>query len=265
MSNVSTGSAGQTPPPVRFPDTKGEAAHRWGAGAIALVVGLVVVIAAVVVAVVVFSGGSDKIKPVPTLPSQIMTPAPTKVQPQATTHGSRLGVQSLDYHSTLATSDAPDVLAYGPGVVDLGDGLSLVPAKGWTVEDQDDHFAMLLNSDGTAELVVVSGRVETDDVMSVLRDDINYLSTGPDAILSNLKIGEPDQQPVQSKNFQQMAAVPYTADLSMQQGTMRVYGVFLELMNTKTQEAVFFDLHAVDSDTLEAAAADTDEMISSLL
>lgn len=266
MPNVSTGS-GQTPPPVRFPDTRGQVAHRWGAAVITLVIGVVIVVAAVVVALIVFRGGAGSSRPVPTeptLPSQILNPAP-KPQTQSNTHGSGLGAAPLDYRSTVTKPNAPAPLSTGDGVVDIGDGLSMTLAKGWTVEDKGDHYAILLKSDSTAELAAMSGKVGGTDAVVVLEADINHLINGRNSALGNVKLGDPQRMSLQSRNFQQEAAVPYWADLSIQKGTIPVYGVFVELLNTKTGEAVFFDLHATSADALDTAAGDTDRMINSLL
>ncbi|MCB0940875.1 MAG: hypothetical protein KDB72_11655 [Mycobacterium sp.] len=264
MTNVPNESA---PPPVRFPDTEGRVAHRWSATAVTLVIGVVILVAAVVVAVIVSRGGFDRSRPVPTeptLPSQILNPAP-KPQPQSNTRGSGFGAAPLDYRVTLPKPIAPVPLSTGDGVVDIGDGLSMKLAKGWTVEDKGENYAILLKSDTSAELAVTSGKVGGTDAVSVLEADINHLINGRNAALSNVKLGDPQRMSLQSRNFQQEAAVPYWADLSIHQGTIEVYGVFVELLNTKTGEAVFLDLHAVSADALGTAAGDTDRMVNSLL
>ena len=263
MSNVSTGS-GQTPPPVRFPDTAGKPAQRLGAGAVTLVIGVVIVIAAVVVAVIVFRGGSERPVPTePTLPSQILNPTP-KPQPESNPHGTRVGAAPLDYHSTVAKPTAPAPLSTGDNVVDIGDGLSMTLAKGWVVVDKGDHYAILLSPDNSSELVVTSGKTGGNDVMSVLGADINHLVNSRNSPLSNVTVGHPQQQPPPSRNFQQLAAVDYSGDLSIQQGTVRIYGLFAELMNTKTGESVFFDMHTMNPDALDAATTDTAQMVRSL-
>lgn len=264
MSNVSTGS-GQTPPPVRFPDTTGKPAQRLGAGAVTLVIGVVIVIAAVVVAVIVFRGGSERPVPTePTLPSQILNPTP-KPQPESNPHGTRVGAAPLDYHSTVAKPTAPAPLSTGDNVVDIGDGLSMTLAKGWTVVEHGGHYAILVNGDGSAQLNIGAQHEDRGDAVSILHRNVVQSIAGSADKLGNVKFGDVQEDSVQSRNFQQSVSVPYLADLSLQQGTIPVKGLFAELLNPKTREAVFFNFTVGSPDALDSAASDVDRMIGSLL
>jgi hypothetical protein len=271
MTSMSTPPAGQTPPPLHYPGAAGErVGHRLRAGVVVGIMLLVILVVAGVVAAVVLSGTSSH--PKPPQPGQSGGLAGASSQP-GTVHGSinTPGTIGPAEPSTPGT-DAPTAPAtpaagtFSTGAVSVGDGITLTPAPGWSVESQskDDRTVTLINADTSAEMFVAVGKASGTDIAQVLSTDITNATSG--AAFSNVKLsGQPSQKTRQSDRFQQERGVGYTADLQTQQGTIPVVGVFAELLNTSTRESAFIDVHAVSSDALKQAAEDADAMIGSML
>jgi hypothetical protein len=203
-------------------------------------------------------------------------PAPATTGPAPSTTGTAPGTvgpapaTTGPAPSTVAptgtTAPAAPAGSSSTGLINIGDGISLTPATGWSVESQSqkDKSVLLINADTSAEMFVAVGKVSGTDIAQVLSVDIKNVTSG--GAFSNVQLttqGQPNT--LQSDRFQQELAVGYTADLQTQQGTIPVVGVFLELLNTSTGESAFVDVHAVSSDAMKKAAKDGDAMISSML
>ena len=69
---------------------------------------------------------------------------------------------------------------------------------------------------------------------------------------------------LQSANFQQQASIDYTAEISTQQGTIPILGVFDELMNTSNHLSAFIDFRQDGESTIQSIV-DGGTMIRSML
>lgn len=126
------------------------------------------------------------------------------------------------------------------GAVDLGQGLSVVPAPGWTVADQGSGWVRLNNEFSTAELEIKVKPASGTDPAAALQGDINQLSNVTTTGLSNVgNLSAPTTKPLQSSHFQQQAAINYTADGSSQLGAIPVSGWFMELLDGSTHRSAF--------------------------
>jgi len=300
MSSVPP-SAGQTPPPPSYP--VGPAGHRLGAGAIAGIMIVIILIAGGVTAAVVLSGNPSRPQPPPpTFPSARIGATHAVGAPQGTTNttGSPApattgavmpGEPGMGTPNTPATgtpntpgtgtpntpaTGTPNTPATGTpaspgtaptgataGSVSIGNGISLTPAPGWTIEGNQPHSVMLLSADSTAEMFVTVGAAESTDITQVLSDDIKNLVNG---YLTNIQLLSKSQVgTIQSNNFQQKLAIAYSADLQTQQGSTPVVGVFIELLNPTTQNSAYIDLHAVSDAAFNAAENDAVAMVNSML
>jgi hypothetical protein len=251
-----------TPPPVHYPGTGGHAGHRLHARAILAILAVILLIAASLTgAVVLPSAQSPRPAPRTVLPGSHVAMAvdsePASVPAPAQAAG-------VPVHATTAVSGARVVLA-SANSIDLGSGTSLTPAPGWTTDTKKPNAALLFNADSSASLLVEVGPANEGDVVAQLQDDTNELTTGPNADLTNARVTKATTIPLQSKVFQQEASMGYTATMSLQQGTLTVSGVFVELLNTATGESAFVDFRAVSDDVAKKYAPDADAMISSML
>lgn len=71
--------------------------------------------------------------------------------------------------------------------------------------------------------------------------------------LGNVRdLSVPNTRPLQSANFQQEAAIDYTADVSAPQGPIPVLGTFSELLNTSNQRSAFIDFRQNNNATPQA-------------
>jgi hypothetical protein len=257
MSSVPPPPAAPAPPPVSYPDTEGRIGHRLGPGVVGLIVAVVLLVAAVLTAGVVLTGNTTNPSPPPkpTMPSKLLSAPPTAAAAQQGT-------------GTLQVNTVPGInteLWSSAAAVDLGDGVSLTPAPGWTVEDTDEGFVAVVNAGGTAVMWVGMGPVNSKDVAQVLQADINGFTSGKNSVLQNVQLSDVQTGSVKGDNFDELALVGYNADYSTQQGTVAVIGMFFELLNTSTGNAAFGDLMIGDDNAADQATSDAADMINSML
>jgi hypothetical protein len=253
---------GPTPAPLHFPRTKGHVGHRLSAEVIVAIIATVVLIAAGLTASIAFSGPETNPTP-PPAPSGGHLAMAADAQPgTAARMFETLGPIVL---AAKTVSQASGPLAAGSSV-DLGGGISLTPAAGWTVEGTRQRAALLINGNSTAEFFVTVGKASGTDIAKELSNDIANYTKASASGLSNVQVTNQDQpNSVQSTHFQQELGAGYSGSLQTQQGTISVVGVFLELLNTSNAQSAFVDVHAVNKNALTTAAKDGDTMVNSML
>ncbi|OBF17170.1 hypothetical protein A5725_24395 [Mycobacterium kubicae] len=149
--------------------------------------------------------------------------------------------------------------------IDLGQGVSVTPAPGWTVGDQGPGWVTLHNAFSTAEMEIKVKPASGNDPVAVLQGDISRLSSLSTTGLTNVRdVGAPSGNPLQSANFQQQASVTFNADGTSRMGLIPVVGSFSELLNTSTHQSAFI-VFAQNSDASAGADSDGQSMIDSLL
>jgi hypothetical protein len=148
--------------------------------------------------------------------------------------------------------------------IDLGSGISVNPAPGWTIEDQGPGWVILNNAFATAELEVKVKPAKATDVVALLQQDINRLSGISTTGLTNVRnLSAPAPKPA-SGNFNQEAGIDYTADGTSRMGLTPVVGTFIELLNTSTHQSAFV-VFAQNQDAPNRADGEGQAMIDSLL
>jgi hypothetical protein len=214
-----------------------------------------------VVAAIVFSGGPTS-PSTPQMPDPLAHPSTAKAMAPAAVAAATV-TQALGLHTgvretsiVLAASNAEPVM--------IGDGISITPAENWWVYRQGDDMALLANGDNSATLMVALDKVKSHDVVDALVNIVNRFNSA-DSPIRNVQLAGLTKDTLRSNNFQDVAAIAYSADLSTQQGTIPVYGVFMELLNTSTGESAFLDLSATNMNAGKAAAEDVDSMMASML
>lgn len=285
MSSTPLPPAGPTPPPT-YPHTGGRVGHRFGAATIAVIIAVIVLVVAGVTAAVVVPGTSSR--PLPSKPGSAgglvaTNPAapsqPGATQPHAVTPHTldpsptttyTLGASPAPFSpapATLAplattTPGAPASPVSSTTAVNLGNGISITPAHGWSVANQpDDHTVLLTNSDSTVNFFVTVGKAQSTDVQQELMLDIKGLETN----LTNVQLTGAQQMTTTGNNFPQAAGVNYTADVSTQQGTTALTGAFFELLNPSTGGSAFIDFAAASADALNSATHDGAAMLASMV
>ncbi|HZQ31237.1 MAG TPA: hypothetical protein VFB19_05830 [Mycobacterium sp.] len=258
MSSTPEPSASQTPPPPTYSGAEQHHGHRLSAGVVALIIAVIVVIAGGITAAVVFTHKPNPPQPPPPSPGgQLVQPAEPAAHPAAS--GRHTPNESIEPTEGSTTQES-----LGSGnAVSLTNGVSLTPASGWTVANSGDAVAAVNKDDGTASLLVVVGTVKSTDVEAVLNDDIAQVTQKLG--IANVKVSKTETGSVQSSNFQEVAKRGFQGDLSTQQGTQSVVGMFLEFLNTKTQNAAFVMFMAKDDKSFDAAVDDVNAMIKSIL
>lgn len=149
--------------------------------------------------------------------------------------------------------------------INIGQNISIIPAPGWTLGIRGPNWVLLYNDDSSARMQVVVKPASATDVVAVLQADINRLTNAPATSLTNVvNLSGPDTKTLGSANFQQQASIDYTANVSTQQGTIPVLGVFAELLNPSNHLSAFIDFRQ-DGEATTQAARDGGMMIHSML
>lgn len=224
-----------------------------GTGVVAAIIAAIVLIAAGVTAAVVLSHDQKDVAP-PDISVEIKQPA----QKTAAAFAPRLPSDSV---IRLASNES--VLALGQ-VVDLGFGVTLTPADGWTVAEQQEGYVQVHNDDADVLFMVVAGRTEPADIERILDHDIDTVAENFG--LSHIKTSDVDVTQIQgSRNFEQIALMRFQADMGTQQGSLPVYGLFGELYNSETNVSAFTFLAGSDEDAVRASAEGADVMLNSMM
>lgn len=240
--------------------TAGHVEHRLHGGMVAAIVAVIVVIAAVISVAVVWGGPSTR-------------PAPPQrghgggIVPHAAAAGGTLhpvtGQPGESRWGSVTLTSSASTLAVGTtNTVDLGNGVSVTVASGWTVTNQGQQYAQLLNSDQTAGVFVDEGKANTSDIgqESTFLINQNIQNNG----LTNVQQSPSQPQAVQGKNFQQILEVDYTANVQTNQGTGQIYGAWVTMYNSSTQMSGFFNLFAANQDAFQAALPGAASMMVSM-
>ncbi|MGC2680113.1 MAG: hypothetical protein WA415_29725, partial [Mycobacterium sp.] len=164
----------------------------------------------------------------------------------------------------LGFSTAGVVLATA-NAVPLPNGLSVTPAPGWTVHSTRSNGVWLCNSDCTESLWVGVGHTTLTDVAAVLQAQINEETGGPTSGYANVQTWQLQTETLQSNNFQQHAYVGYTANVSTQQGSVSVEGIFSSLLNTSTGVTAFLNMEASGDSAFNEAKGANRTMAASMV
>ncbi|MHA7648896.1 hypothetical protein ACX9NE_03835 [Mycobacterium sp. ML4] len=171
--------------------------------------------------------------------------------------------------STIAATGSitrpPAVVLTVGGAIDLGQGISVTPAPGWTVGKEGPGWVTLHNAFSTAEMEIKTKIAGGTDPVAVLQADIGHLNGLSTTGLTNVRdLGVPTAKPVQSSHFQQSAEVQYSADGTSRMGLIPVEGWFAELLNTSSHKSAFV-VFAQNSDAPASADGDAGVMLDSML
>jgi hypothetical protein len=175
-----------------------------------------------------------------------------------------MGQSDQNRWGNLSLTSSHTSLAAGSGTaITLYKSISITPAPGWTVANQDQGVVMLANSD---ESVIVAAGADAAD-----RPDINQEAASSfseyikSAGMTNVQQDTSAQvQTIQGNNFQQLLPIAYTANIQNNQGTLEVEGVWATLFNSSTQTAGFFDVLSDSDNAVQAAVADVKSMLQSM-
>jgi hypothetical protein len=238
----------------------GAVEHRLHGGVVAAIVAVMVLVAAVISVAVVLSGPGTQPKP--------PRPGHGRILPRAAAAGvhypfmgqsgqSRLGSVSLASNTTsLAAGKATTA-------INLYRSVSITPASGWSVINQDDGFVILGNSDHSVEVSALAGAVDEPDISQESSALINATIRG--AGMTNVQ-QDPSGQvtTIQGNNFQQMLSVTYTGNVQTNQGAVEIQGLWVTFYNSSTQTSGFGNVFSSSEGALEAATNDVVSMLGSM-
>jgi hypothetical protein len=219
--------------------------HRLHGAVVAAMIAVVVIVAAGVTATVIFSGPSTQPKP--------PKPGPGGIVP--TTHA----VASIHLTSTKTP-----LAAGGASTVDFGNGVVLTLASGWSIANQGPRYANLVKDHQSVGMDASAGTANTPDIGQeatlLISQDIKARG-----LINVQQEPQAQVQAVQGNNFQQALPINYTANLQNNQGTMPVYGTWIQLFNPSAQRAAFLDFYAISGDAFQASLPDVKSMLASML
>jgi hypothetical protein len=229
--------------------------HRLHGAVVAAIIAVVVIVAAAVTAAVVFSGPATQPKPPTTGPGGIL--------PKAAHTTAAIRPRGGPRDVVLASTTTP-LAAGGASSVDLGHGVILTLAPGWTIFTQDQpQQVVLVNGDHSAEMIAEEGSWNTPDINQLATVLINKQIQADG--LTNVQQNPGQPKAMQGNNFQQLLEVDYTGDLQTNQGTIQVWGAWVTLLNSSTQMAGFVELDARSQAAFNAALPDGGRMLASMM
>jgi hypothetical protein len=233
--------------------------NQFSAGVVAAIVAVIVLVAAGITAAIVLTRKPEApTPPKPGTGEELIKPASMRTAVD-TPGRSRTDLLA----SPILLTSSEQLLAIESEPVELAGGVSLTPADGWVVSEQGDGIVVVDKEDGSATMFVLVGVVETTDVEEQLQADIQGFVENSG--LANVKVTKTELKTVESQNFQEAAMCGFTGDLTLQQGTVEVIGMFLELMNPSDGLAAFVMFMAGGEEAFDASAEDADSMIGSML
>ncbi|ACC39871.1 Double zinc ribbon [Mycobacterium marinum] len=248
------------PSPPHYPGSAGRVGHRLRPVVIAVIAAVVILIAAAVTATMVLTGPANRPEPPPMLPGSHAT---VVAHAESDIFQPPKAPSKLARTPSTARSGAIKLTSAEP--IDIGHGVWITPASGWTLVDQGPNRVMLHNGDSSAQMYVATKPTAGADVVAVLQADINQLFHGSSyGLIDSALLGEPKTKTLQSTNFQQYASIDFIAQVLTQQGSTGVVGSFGELLNTSNQLSVFIDFRQT-GDQPDQAVADGTMMIESML
>jgi hypothetical protein len=237
----------------------GHVEHRLHGAVVAAIVAVVVLIAAVIAVAVDWSGPATHPKPPRTGHGGLLSHAAGvgSLHPMMGQSGQNpWGNLSLaSSHTSLAAGTATAITLYN--------SVSINPAPGWTVANQDQGTVMLANSDKSVIVAAGADAADRPDINQEATDTFSAYIKG--AGMTNVQQDTSAQvQTIQGNNFQQLLPIAYTGNIQNNQGTVEVEGVWATLFNSSTQTAGFFDVLSGSDNALQAATADVKSMLQSM-
>jgi hypothetical protein len=236
----------------------GHVEHRLHGGVVAAIIAVVVLVAALISVAVDWSSPATHPKP----------PRPGGLDSHASATGllhpmlgqpgqSRWGNLTLaSSHNSLATGTATAITLYK--------SVSITPASGWTVVQQDQGDVVLANSGHTVAVAAIAGPADASNINAESTIAISAAIQGGG--LTNVQQTPAGPvQTVQGNNFQQKLVVDYTANSQTNQGTSQVEGIWVTLFNSSTQTAGFLEVYSPDDAALGAATNDLVSMLQSMM
>ena len=242
-------------------DTEG-VEHRLTTVVVSAIIAVVVIVAAAITTAVVARGPATR--PTPPVPGHGgLVPHPAAAA--AAIHPI-MGPSGQSLWGTLHLTSHATPLAAGPvTAVNLYRSVSVTPAPGWTIDNQGQAFARLVNADQTVAFVAFAGTSDSPGINGESSLMIN--NAIQQAGLTNVRqtpLGP--AQAVQGTNFQQMLQVIYTANRQDDQGTWPEWGIWVTLFNPSGGLAGFVCFYSNESlDAYDAAKPDADAMLTSML
>ncbi|WP_232022007.1 hypothetical protein [Mycobacterium basiliense] len=184
--------------------------------------------------------------------------------------GSGLRVVALAAAVTAAITltgiiNRPAVTLAAGDAIDIGAGISVTPAPGWSIGDQGPGWVTLHNTYSTAEMEIRVKPANGTDAVALLQADIDQLATVSATGLTNVHdMGAPDADTLQGGRFQQEASINYSADGSSRMGDIPVIGAFYELLSTSSHQSAFI-VFTQNGDSSTHSDNDAAMMINSML
>lgn len=237
----------------------GAGEHRLHGGVVTAIIAMIILVAALISVVVALHGpskhpkhprhGHDKLF---SQAAAVSISDPVAGQPGQ----SRLGSVSLTSNTTTLGVGSTAT------AINLYNSVSITPASGWSVVNQDGPFVLLGNSNQNVLIAALAGAADEPDINQESTALISAAVKG--AAMTNVEQDPPKLKTIQGKNFQQMLGVAYTGDVQTNQGAVEVEGLWVTLYNSATQTTGFVNIYSPSSTALDAATDDVVSMIQSM-
>jgi hypothetical protein len=250
------------PPPPSYATPPPPSQHKLSGKLIGALVAAVVIVAGGVGAAFALSGGSGSPAPsvssAPAPPPKPHTSSAPAPQPTTSSAPAPQPTTSSAPAPQPTTSSAPPPSNGGSGVQVAGP-VYITPASGWDLAKRGSGYVVFAK--GGTSVLVDAYRASSNDVTRELISGIESYTKGT----TGLKLGKaaPPAR-VNGKNFTELRLVRFQFELSTQQGTATINGLFVEFLNPRTRLAAFCVYSSPSTSALAANTGSALEMISTI-
>jgi hypothetical protein len=252
-----------TPPPANQ--------HKLSGKLIATLVAAVVIVAGGVGAAFAFSSGNSN-TPTPVVstppapnPGPSTQPAPNpgpSTQPAPNPGPSTQPAPNPGPSTQPAPNPGPSTQpAPNPGgnSIPIANGVAVTPAAGWSLEKQGSGF-VILAANGT-QLIINVYRAQSSNITQDFVTSINTFTKGT----TGLKIGKSSPPAhINGRNFTELQTLNFQFQISGQQGTQTIQGLFVQFLNEKTGSAAFCVYGGTSASALQSNSHGALQMIGSI-
>jgi hypothetical protein len=230
----------------------GAGEHRLHGGMVAAIIAVIMLVAALISSVMVLHGPNTHPKHPRHRHDKLFSQAAVAGQQGETRLGS---VSLVSNTATLAVGTTATA-------INLYNSVSITPASGWSVVNQDDHFVLLGNSNRNVLVAALADASDEPDINQESSALINQTIKG--AAMTDVEQDPPKLKTIQGNNFQQMLGVAYTGAIQTNQGAVEVEGLWVTLYNSATGTTGFVNIYSPSTTALDAATDEVASMIQSM-
>jgi hypothetical protein len=251
------------PPPISYATPPPAGQHRLNGKLIAVIVVAVMIVGGGVGAAFAVTGGKSgkataapvvKTHPVPK-PAPSSKPAPNPGSSSAPAPGPSTTEPAPGPSSNPNPNPNPNPEGNS---IDIAGGVAVTPMPGWQVEKREPGLVILAS--GGTQLFLNVYRAQSTNITQDLVASIESFTKGT----TGLRVGKASRPgAIPGRHFSQVQSISFEFQVSTQQGTASVQGLFVEFLNPRNRLAEFNIYASTSGSALQSKLQDALRMIAS--